>query len=395
MTDHGFMEREDSLALREAFAGQATEGAALAPVNGQAPAATDGVIVAQKVAVERDTTKVLQKLKTLANVAGEKYYYRFPVKNRGETNWIEGPSIKLANDLAREYGNCQVDVRAFDIGDSWMFYARFVDVETGYSLTRAFQQRKDQATLKTKDKGRALDIVFQIGQSKAIRNVVVNALETFADYALDEAKATIAEKIQRNPDKARERIHQILGQLGVDVPRVESHVGRKSGDWQVADMARVISEAHAIRDGMTTADEVWPPKAPSVGADDTATPAAPTRADFKEEKPKEQAEQPKADAVEVDENGEPELPKSLDRRAPKIPTPTDPFNARAYDWEAFETAFLERFDKCETAEAIEELFESCQAQFDNMFPADRQRFNDIKAEKLADFEDEQPAAEPV
>lgn len=387
MSDHGFMESDDTtLAMRDAFAGQTTEGASLMPSQSQLPAAMDSVIVAQKVETKRDTAQIIQRLKVLAGVAGDKYYYRFPVKNKGRQNWIEGPSIKLANDLAREYGNCQINVRAFDIGDSWMFYARFVDVETGYSLERAFQQRKGQQSIKTKDKGRAQDIVFQIGQSKAIRNVVVNALETFADYALEEAKGSIIEKIERDPERMRNNLKAMLERINVALVRVETQIGRKAEDWRPSDMARIMSQAHAIHDGMTTADEVWPMKAPTV--DETEdTDQAPTSDDPVDE-PKETKTAPKEDDT-------PAQSSEVDNTGPRIPTPSDPFNARDYDWEAFDSAFFKLFDQCDTADAVEELWANCAVQFDNMFPGDRTRYDDLKTEKLVEFESEEAESEPA
>jgi hypothetical protein len=42
----------------------------------------------------------------LAAAAGSDWFYRFPVKKKdGGQDWIEGPSIKLANDIARIFGN--------------------------------------------------------------------------------------------------------------------------------------------------------------------------------------------------------------------------------------------------------------------------------------------------
>ena len=57
------------------------------------------------------------------------------------------------------------------MGDAWIIYARLMDLETGFAMTRPFQQRKGQKAMKTDD-ARALDIALQIGVSKAIRNVV-------------------------------------------------------------------------------------------------------------------------------------------------------------------------------------------------------------------------------
>lgn len=247
----------DSQEFLNAFASE-DQAAHSLPAAVAFSAPTDRVFGAQQVAVRRDEARVLQKLRTLAAAAGENWYYRFPVKRKdGGKDWIEGPSIKLANDLARCYGNCDVDVRVFDLGDSYLFYARFLDLETGYSLTRPFQQRKAQKTVKTDD-DRARDIVFQIGASKAIRNVVVNALQTFADFAFDEAKAGLVTKVGKQLDFYRHKVIARIGEMKIDLKRVETASGRASADWLAPDVARIISELQAIQDGMASIDDTYP-----------------------------------------------------------------------------------------------------------------------------------------
>lgn len=251
--------------------------------------ATDGIITAQKVAVERDLAKIMKNIKIMASAAGEDWYYRFPVKKKdGATDWIEGPSIKCANNVARLYGNCQVDTRIVDNGDSWLIYARFVDYETGFSYTRPFQQRRNQRTMGT-DIDRQLDIALQIGVSKAIRNVVCNALETFATFGFEEARQNIVEKVGKKLDEYRSRVIGRLADLKVDIKRVETAMGRAAKDWLAHDVAKIIAELQAIQDGMATVDEVWPGEAPP----------APRREDFKEavvEETKAPAEAPKREA---------------------------------------------------------------------------------------------------
>lgn len=212
------------------------------------------------VAVHRDVHRVLNTIKALASAAGEDWYYRFPVrdKRRGTTSFIEGPSIKLANDLARTYGNCEVDTRVMDLGKEWLIYARFTDLETGFSLTRPFQQSKNASRLGGDDDARRLDIALQIGVSKAIRNVVVNALQTFADEAFDAAKSSLVERIGRDLESYRQRT---IGRLEdkVDVRRVEHVIGRAAKDWLAPDIARVIAMMKAVSDGLATLDETFPP----------------------------------------------------------------------------------------------------------------------------------------
>jgi hypothetical protein len=213
------------------------------------------------VAVRRDETEILRRIKALAAAAGQEWFYRFPVKNRKEnrTDYIEGPSIKLANEIARLYGNCETDIRVQDLGDAWLFYARFIDLETGYSLTRPFQQRKSAGRIGGDDDARKLDIAFQIGASKAIRNVVTNALQTFCDFAFEEARNSLVERIGKNLEGYRHRTGERLDAKHVDIRRVETVIGRTVSEWLAPDIARIIAMMKAVEDGMASLDETFPP----------------------------------------------------------------------------------------------------------------------------------------
>ncbi len=221
----------------------------------------DRVFGAQQVAVYRDEARILQKLAALGAAAGDDWFYRFPVNSKnGQKSFIEGPSIKLANDVARIYGNCEVDTRVVDLGPSWLIYARFTDFESGYALTRPFQQDKNASRMGGDDQARKLDIAFQIGVSKAIRNVVSNALQTFADFAFNAARNSLVEKIGKNVVKWREQMQVRLKDRGVELQRVEYVIGRSAADWTAPDIAKVIAMMKAIGDGMATIDETFPPK---------------------------------------------------------------------------------------------------------------------------------------
>ncbi len=217
-----------------------------------------GVITAQQIAAKRNMGDVKRRLSACAAFAGMDYVYAWDVNDRKNNRkvHIEGPTIVLANDLAREWGNCQVDVRVMDEGRHWMFYGRFVDLETGYSLVRGYQQRKAQNTGMGDDQ-RALDMVFQIGQSKCIRNVIVNALRSMADFCVEEAKKGLLKRVEGNPEGARASILKMVDQLGVKVDRIEKIYGRTSGNWTHFDMAKIFSELTSIKDNMASADDIY------------------------------------------------------------------------------------------------------------------------------------------
>lgn len=255
-------DQRDSALARFAAAGEDRgDGPRDLMIPAQAFTGVDRAMGAIKVAVYRDEERVLAKLKALAAAAGEDWYYRYPVKNNktGKQDWIEGPSIKLANDLARLYGNCDVDVRVVDLGDRWLMYARFQDFETGFSLTRPFVGRKTAARIGGGDDDRRLDISFQIAVSKAQRNVVVNALQTHASYAFDEAKRSLVDSIGKKLPTYRDRVVARLAESGIDLKRAERTRGRVAADWLATDVAALIANIKAVNDGMATWEDTFPP----------------------------------------------------------------------------------------------------------------------------------------
>jgi hypothetical protein len=274
-------ERRTSLAEFANAAGQSNQpipqGHALVrPTTGLA----ERIIGAQHVHVYRDEAKVLQKLNSIAAAAGTDWFYRFPVKKKGGgQDWIEGPSIKLANDVARIFGNNVNEIRELDVGDAWVFYARFTDLETGFSMERAYRQRKSQTSLRG-DSERQLDIAYQIGQSKAIRNCIVNSLQIYADYAFEQARDSLVEKIGKDLDRWRDRTLQGLAKMPVELARVERVVGRAARDWLAPNVAQVIAMMKSVADGMATVDEVFPPiEAPASAAEGERTAADKPTAD--------------------------------------------------------------------------------------------------------------------
>jgi hypothetical protein len=233
------------------------------PPTGRAVATTTSSSVvpigARPVAVMRDDHRVRQKIAIEAAAAGEHWFYRFPVKSRDGTNYIEGETIKLANAVQRLYGNNNVDTQMRDDGDSWLFISTFNDYENGSSMARLYRQRKSQTSLKTRDYDRQQDIAFQIGQSKSIRNVIVNYLGEFCTFAMEQAQNSLIDKVGRDIEGWRQRTIEGLTRMPVDVKRVERVIGRSAKDWLAPDISKVIAMGKAIHEGMASIDETFPP----------------------------------------------------------------------------------------------------------------------------------------
>lgn len=235
---------------------------------------------AQKVIVNRDHQQLMTRLKALTASFGDTYIYSWDVNDKNskradKKTTIEGPTIKLAMDLAREYGNCSVDVREVEGPTFWIFYARFTDLETGYQLTRSFRQRKN-ALAGNYENDRKLDMAYQMGQSKASRNVVVNALSNYIEFMMTEAKRAAVAAIEKSPKKYIEAILRGLEKFGIPLSAAEQSVGRVEAEWVARDIAKVMNGLKAINEGLADAREVFPHTVTNVPTEDeeTDSPAA-------------------------------------------------------------------------------------------------------------------------
>ena len=323
MARDDFLDPVEQAEMQAAFAQPATGREIAKPEAGTDLSITEGVITARKVDVARDEGKVLQRIGVLAAAAGTRWLYAFPVKQKGGgTKTIEGLSIKGANTVARLFGNCSVDCRVLDAGKAWIIYARFVDYESGYSLTRPFEQAKDASRLGGEDESRRQQIALSIGVSKAERNVIVNALQDHADYAMDAAKASLVDRVGKKLPEYKQRCIDRLGELGVTTNRAERALGKPVSIWLARDVARLIAEIKAVQDGMATADEQWP----------TEPPPEPRRSDVLEQPSREDA--PTSEAQAQAEAG----PEAARQEQPAAPPPSADDEALPDKWLVGEVA---------------------------------------------------------
>lgn len=280
-------------------------------------------ITAQPCNRVRNEAAILARMKALANAKGQDYYYSWEVKNKdGTKGLIEGGTIKLADDLSAEYMNNIVDVRSIDCGDHWMIYARFADLEKGTAKIRPYRQRKTQNVgkgfAKSGDADRALDMMMQIGASKAARNVVMHALRSMWDEVLLVAKNAIVARISANPEGAKAAILDLLTKLKVDAQRAELMVGRKSPDWTVPDMAKLWSTLNSIKDGFINADDAFP----KMETDEPAPKQEGNELDKMEKERKEKADKAAADKPKKGDDKKPDPTPPTGGTPASTPAPT-------------------------------------------------------------------------
>ncbi len=209
---------------------------------------------------------VRRRLNDEARIGGEGFYYGWGV---GKGKRVEGPSIQLATAAARSWGNCAVEMEDVqDLGDSWVFTAIFVDIETGFTLKRQFRQSKTFIIYGDHDDHRKDEMRFQIGQSKATRNVVVNALpKSLIREAMSTAKTGVRKRLEEWIAKkgegglvmAQDGALEQLKRLGVSEEQVLAKVSRPTrGAITVDDLVILKGDIMAIDDGNDRVEGLYP-----------------------------------------------------------------------------------------------------------------------------------------
>jgi hypothetical protein len=139
-----------------------------------------GAITAIQVALPRKLAEVKDRALEEVEMMGDSFFYRWTVKDKNSKTGesvIQGMSIDGAMVLYRNWGNCAYDIAVCaESPRDWTFRADFIDWERGVVFPRLFRQRKAQTSGEGMNAERQLDITFQIGQSKAIRNAIDKAM---------------------------------------------------------------------------------------------------------------------------------------------------------------------------------------------------------------------------
>jgi hypothetical protein len=141
----------------------------------------------------------------------------------------------------------------------WTFRATFIDLERGFTDFRLFRQRKAERHGKFDDE-RALDIAFQIGQSKAKRNVIVRALPVWLVDRATKASTTSAEAgIKDLPAEIASAIPNWQKKWNVNERMLAAKIGVPKEAWTARDMVRLRATWKALLDRTTTVEQEFAP----------------------------------------------------------------------------------------------------------------------------------------
>lgn len=229
-----------------------------------------GYSTAIRVQEPRNLQQRSKMLMAEARMAGESFYYGWGSgKNR-----VTGPSVGLAMAAARVWGNCAVDMQPIqDLPDSWIMTAQFVDLETGFTSSRQFRQSKKWTVHGKHDAERKDDMRFQIGQSKATRNVVLASLPKWLiEAALREAQAGVRDRIERYVEAKGlpAAVDVVMGSLKKEGVSEEAILAKcevpKIEGLTIEHVVMLRGDLYALQEGQERAEILFPSMAAGAGS---------------------------------------------------------------------------------------------------------------------------------
>lgn len=226
-------------------------------------------------------TAVAQMRESCSQTAlAERAFYRFP--RAGST--VSGPSVHLARELARCWGNVQygiAELRRDDIAAESEVIAYAWDVQTNTRNSNTFFAPHKRDTKKGVQVLTDMRDIYESNANQGARRVREAIFAILPPWFVEEAKELCAKTLREGggvplPKRIADAIRTYDAE-GVTAGQLEAKLGRPSAKWTEHDVAQLRIIAQSIARGETTKEEEFAPP-PVTGAEiagQAVTPATP------------------------------------------------------------------------------------------------------------------------
>jgi hypothetical protein len=232
------------------------------------------VFVAQQSPRNLDLAKAQMRASCNQFGLAERAFYSFP---RSDGN-VTGPSIHLARELARCWGNVQYGVselRRDDVYGESEMQAWAWDLETNTRSAQTFIVPHKRDTKKGVRELKDMRDIYENNANNGARRVREAIFSILPPWFVEEAKSLLWQTLDRGPGKPlQERIEDAVNGFargGVVLAQLEAKLGRPRADWDERDVARLGVIYKSIDRGETTVDEEFAP--PRVTVDEVLSQA--------------------------------------------------------------------------------------------------------------------------
>ena len=196
---------------------------------------------------------------------------------------ISGPSIRLAEAIAQQWGNIQFGIRELDQpGGESTVQAFAWDVETNTRREMTFQVKHErhtkQGAKKLTDPRDIYELVANQG-ARRLRACILGIIPgDVAEAAVNQCEVTMKSKADTSPE-AIKKLLEAFQTFGVTKEQIEKRIQRRIDAIQPAQIVSLKKIYVSLRDGMSTAQDWFEPAAPKTMDDVVANKQARQEAD--------------------------------------------------------------------------------------------------------------------
>jgi hypothetical protein len=272
----------NDIAVPSALAVPDRIGQATAVEQSRAVAEVQGaILVAQR--CPRDVTTAVNAMRQSCGQTylAERAFYDVPRSGSSVT----GPTVHLARDLARTWGNVQYGVselRRDDVHGQSEMLAFAWDVQTNTRVETKFvvpHVRDRSAKSGGPVRLTSMDDIYQSNANAGARRVRECIFSILPPWFVEEAKATCQKTLEHGGGKPIEQrvadaVRLFEDEFDITVDQLEQRVGRLTSKWTPRDVASLSVTYQSLKRGEIQKDEAFPPERVTVAEVEQSAPAS-------------------------------------------------------------------------------------------------------------------------
>jgi hypothetical protein len=172
---------------------------------------------------------------------------------------ISGPSIRLAEAMAREWGNVQCGVRELEQRNGESTVEAFaIDLETNYRCSKVFQVKHQRhtrsGTYELTDPREIYELVANQGARRVRACILAVIPSDVTETAVEQCEATLKSKCDTGPDAVKKMLEAFTS-LSVTKEQIEIRIQRKMDAITPAQFLSLRKIFNSIKDGMSKPED--------------------------------------------------------------------------------------------------------------------------------------------
>jgi hypothetical protein len=203
----------------------------------------------------RNQVKSMDKILSACTRASlaESAVYSF---NRGGSE-VTGPSIRLAEAIAQEWGNIQFGIREVSQQNGKSTVQAFAwDIETNTKNVKEFDvphiRYTKHGTKKLEDPRDIYEMIANQG-ARRLRSCILSVIPgDVIESAVKQCEVTMSTKADISPENIKKMADKFLQEYGVTTEMIQKRIGRRLESMNAAQMVQMRKIYNSLRDGMSS-----------------------------------------------------------------------------------------------------------------------------------------------